>query len=131
MVEIFSTDRTMSLGCFVNFKAAKGTLSGLADAGILSEKPAVMVCSYKNDEPQQEYVATYSGGKWHTPRIPKVPHAIESRTKRRHRKRLRKEYPTPEHCFREGFPDWMNGAYPVPYADNLRSCNRKCRIHAV
>lgn len=37
MVEIFSTDRTMSLGCFVNFKAAKGTLSGLADAGILSE----------------------------------------------------------------------------------------------
>jgi len=46
----------------VNFKAAKGTLSGLADAGILSEKPAVMVCSYKNDEPQQEYVATYSGG---------------------------------------------------------------------
>ena len=24
MVEIFSTDRTMSLGCFVNFKAAKG-----------------------------------------------------------------------------------------------------------
>ena len=100
MVEIFSTDRTMSLGCFVNFKAAKGTLSGLADAGILSEKPAVMVCSYKNDEPQQEYVATYSGGKWHTPRIPKVPHAVESRTKRRHRKRLRKEYPTPEHCFR-------------------------------
>ncbi|WP_287415385.1 hypothetical protein [Bacteroides sp.] len=45
MVEIFSTDRTMSLGCFVNFKAAKGTLSGLADAGILSEKPAVMVCN--------------------------------------------------------------------------------------
>lgn len=81
MVEIFSTDRTMSLGCFVNFKAAKGTLSGLADAGILSEKPAVMVCSYKNDEPQREYVATYSGGKWHTPRIPKVPHTVENRTK--------------------------------------------------
>lgn len=64
-------------------------------------------------------------------KIPKVPHAVENRTKRRHRKRLRKEYPTPEHCFREGFPDWMNRSYPVPYADNLRSCNRKCRIHAV
>ena len=57
MVEIFSTDRTMSLGCFVNFKAAKGTLSGLADAGILSEKPAVMVCSYKKDKktPQETF----------------------------------------------------------------------------
>lgn len=73
MVEIFSTDRTMSLGCFVNFKAAKGTLSGLADAGILSEKPAVMVCSYKNDEPQQEYVATYSGGNGIRHGYPKFP----------------------------------------------------------
>lgn len=131
MVEIFTTDRTMSLGCFVSFKAAKSTLNELADAGKLGGKPAVMVCSYKNDEPQHEYVATYSTGKWHTPRFPKVLHGShKNRTKRRHKKRLCKDYPTPEHCFREGFPDWMNRSYPVPlYADNLRHCSRNCRIH--
>lgn len=72
MVEIFTTDRTISLGCFANFKAAKGTLNELADTGKLNKKPAVMVCSYKNDKPQQEYVATYSGRRWHTLRLPKA-----------------------------------------------------------
>ncbi len=82
MVEIFTTDRTMSLGCFVNFKAAKGTLDELANAGNLSKTPAVMVCSYKNNEPQLEYVATYSDGKWHMPRLPKVSRTThEGRTK--------------------------------------------------
>lgn len=129
MVEIFTTDRTMSLGCFVNFKAAKGTLDELANAGNLSKTPAVMVCSYKNNEPQLEYVATYSDGKWHTPRLPKVSRtAYEGRTKRRHRKRLCKEYTSSEAMFNEGFPDWMNRSYPVPYADNLNRCNRKCRV---
>lgn len=129
MVEIFTTDRTISLGCFVSFKAAKGTLGWLADAGKLSAKPTVMVCSYKNDEPQQEYVATYSGRKWHTKRLPKVSStACKGRTKRRHRKRLRKEYASSEAMFNEGFPDWMNRSYPVPYADNLNRCNRRCRV---
>ena len=48
MVEIFNIERTKSLGCFVNFKSAKGTLNGLIASGELSgENPAVLVCCYK------------------------------------------------------------------------------------
>lgn len=62
MVEIFNIERTKSLGCFVNFKSAKGTLNGLIASGELSgENPAVLVCCYKNNEMQREYIATYYG----------------------------------------------------------------------
>lgn len=130
MVEIFTTDRTMSLGCFVNFKAAKGTLDELANTGKLSKIPTVMVCSYKNDEPQQEYTATYSGGKWHVPRLPKSSRSTgKGRTKRRHKKRLCKEYASSEAMFNEGFPDWLNRSYPVP-ACKQQGLNVGRRIHA-
>lgn len=130
MVEIFSTDRAMSLGCFVNFKAAKGTLDELACAGKLGKKPAVMVCSYKNDEPQQEYTATYSGGKWRVPKLPKVSWDTSGeRTKRHQKKRLCKEYTSSEEMFNEGFPDWMNRSYPIP-ASKQQGMNVRRRIHA-
>lgn len=128
MVEIFSTDRTISLGCFVNFKAAKGTLDELASTRKLGEIPAVMVCSYKNDEPQQEYTATYSAGKWRVPKLPKVSVASK-RTKRRHKKHLCKEYMSSEAMFNEGFPDWMNRSYPVP-SPKQQGMNVRKRIHA-
>lgn len=128
MVEIFSTDRTISLGCFVNFKAAKGTLDVLASTRKPGEIPAVMVCSYKNDEPQQEYIATYSGGKWRVPKLHKIS-VVPERTKRRHKKRLCKEYTSPEAMFNEGFPDWMNRSYPVP-ACKQQGLNVGRRIHA-
>lgn len=130
MIEVFNTDRTVSLGCFVNFKVAKGTLDELASAGKLGEKPAVMVCSYKNDEPQQEYTATYSGGKWHVPKFSKsFQPTPEKRTKRHHRKRLCKEYTSSEAMFNEGFPDWMNRSYPIP-ASKQQGMNVRRRIHA-
>lgn len=128
MVEIFSTDRTISLGCFVNFKVAKGTLNELASFGKLGESPAVMVCSYKSGEPQQEYIATYSAGKWRVPKLPKVSVASK-RTKRRHKKRLCKEYTSSEAMFNEGFPDWMNRSYPVP-ACKQQGMNVGRRMHA-
>lgn len=128
MIEVFNTDRTVSLGCFVNFKAAKGTLDELASSGKLGKIPAVMVCSYKNDEPQQEYIATYSDGKWRVPKLPKVSVASK-RTKRRHKKCLRKEYTSPEAMFNEGFPDWINRSYPVP-SPKQQGMNVRRRIHA-
>lgn len=129
MVEIFSTDRAMSLGCFANFKAAKGTLNMLANSQILGDNPAVMVCSYKNDEPRREYIVVYCGEKWHVPKYPdRLRPVKKTGTKRHHKRRLRKEYSSPEAMFNEGFPDWMNRSYPVPYADNLNRCNRKCRV---
>lgn len=128
MIEVFSTDRTISLGCFVNFKVAKGTLDELASTRKLGEIPAVMICSYKNDEPQQEYIATYSGGKWRVPKLHKVS-VVPERTKRRHKKRLCKEYTSPEAMFNEGFPDWMNRSYPVP-ACKQQGLNVGRRIHA-
>ena len=128
MIEVFKTDRTESLGCFVNFKAAKGTLSELANAGKLGIIPAVLVCSYKNDEPQQEYIATYSRGKWRVPKLLKIS-VVPERTKRRHKKRLCKEYTSSEAMFNEGFPGWMNRSYPVP-SPKQQGMNVRRRIHA-
>lgn len=128
MVEIFSIDCAMSLGCFVNFKAAKGTLDELASSGKLGTIPTVMVCSYKNNEPQQEYTVTYSAGKWRVPKLPKVSVASK-RTKRRHKKCLCKEYTSSEAMFNEGFPDWMNRSYPVP-SPKQQGMNVRKRIHA-
>lgn len=128
MIEVFNTDRTISLGCFVNFKAAKGTLNELANYGKLGTTPTVMVCSYKNNEPQQEYTVTYSAGKWRVPKLHKIS-VVPERTKRRHKKRLCKEYTSPEAMFNEGFPDWMNRSYPVP-ACKQQGLNVGRRIHA-
>lgn len=128
MVEIFSTDRTISLGCFVNFKAAKGTLDELANYGKLGTIPTVMVCSYRNNEPRQEYTVTYSAGKWRVPKLPKVSVASK-RTKRRRKKRLCKEYTSSEAMFNEGFPDWMNRSYPVP-SPKQQGMNVRRHIHA-
>lgn len=72
MIEVFNIERTKSLGCFVNFKSAKGTLNRLIASGELSgENPSVLVCSYKNNEIQREYMATYSG-KWRVSVSPKI-----------------------------------------------------------
>lgn len=130
MVEIFNTGCTVSLGCFESFKAAKSTLNELASGGELGTRPAVMVCCYKNNEPQKEYTATYSGGKWHVPRLPKssVP-LVESRVKRRRKKRLCKEYKCAEEMFNEGFPDWMNRSYPIP-TSKQQGMNVRRRLHA-
>lgn len=111
MVEIFSTDRAMSLGCFVNFKAAKGTLSELVDAGKLGKHPAVFVCCYKNNELLREYIATFSGGKWHVPASPKSQVQMKVIEKSSRKKHWCKIYHSPEKCFKEGFPDWMNRVY--------------------
>lgn len=119
MIEIFNESRTKSLGWFVNFKAAKGTLNNLVVSGELGENPSVFVCSYKNDEPQREYTVAYSAyfGKWsvQVQEFPKVrSFGKVSGKKLRHKKNGAKKYQSPEHCFREGFPDWLNRAYPVP-----------------
>ena len=130
MIEVFNADRTMSLGSFVSFKAAKRTLGVLAISGMLGKSPAVLVCSYKNDEPVREYTATFVGGKWRVPRKAAVSSRLEADVcpGRQHRKVLHKIYSSPEALFNEAFPDWLNRSYPVPYADNLRNCNRKCRV---
>nr|DAE55338.1 MAG TPA: hypothetical protein [Caudoviricetes sp.] len=114
MIEVFNMERTENFGRFVNFKAAKDTLNELAISGKLGEEPAALVCSYKNDKPQREYVATYAG-KWRIPKMPQTPQPTNSVVSKKRRKRkLCKVYKSPEHCFREGFPDWMNRSYPVP-----------------
>lgn len=113
MIEVFNIERTKSLGCFVNFKSAKGTLNGLIASGELSgENPAVLVCSYKNNEMQREYIATYCG-KWRVPPPPKVPHVAKEieGTRRKVKKHWCKIYKSSVDCFREGFPDWMNRVY--------------------
>lgn len=66
MIEILSEDRSKSLGCFKNFKAAKGTLNELVVSGELGESPSLVIDSYKNNVLQQRTIATYSAyfGKW-------------------------------------------------------------------
>lgn len=113
MVEIFNTDCTMSLGCFVNFKAAKGTLNGLIASGELSgENPSVLVCSYKNDEMQREYIAVYHG-KWNVPTSSKVPRIVQKieGVRRNVKNQCCKIYELPVDCFAEAFPVWINGVY--------------------
>lgn len=112
MIEIFNSSRTCSLGCYANFKVAKSTLNTLANNGQLGEKPSVLVCSYKNGEPLREYFATYNG-KWRVPKS--ASQSVKSRKRKSQRPReLCKTYKSPEECFREGFPDWLNRSYPVP-----------------
>lgn len=113
MIEIFSARGTRSFGCFASFKTARGTLDSLARTGALGAVPSVAVCSYRNGTPQREYTATLRGGKWRTPRPVKDVSRPQGRRTRR-RKFLCKVYASPEECFREGFPDWMNRSYPVP-----------------
>jgi hypothetical protein len=110
MVEIFSIDRTISLGCFENFKAAKGTLNGLIVSGKLGENLSVFVCSYNGDKLQREYTATYNG-KWHVPTSPKRQVQAKDIEKTTRKKHWCKIYKSPEQCFKEGFPDWMNKVY--------------------
>lgn len=129
MIEIFNMERTEIFGRFLNFKAAKSSLNELVIAGKLSEKPTVLVCSYKNDEPQREYVARYDG-KWCIPKLPKTPQPFKGDIPKKRRKRkLCKDYESPEHCFREGYPDWMNRSYPVPVLKQ-QGMNVRRKIHA-
>ena len=96
MVEIFNIERTKSLGCFVNFKSAKGTLNVLIASGELSgENPAVLVCCYKNNEMQREYIATYYG------------------VRRKVKNQCCKIYELPMDCFTEAFSDWIGAYQPV------------------
>lgn len=129
MIEVFNMERTENFGRFLNFKVAKDTLNELAISGKLGKKPVVLVCSYKNGEPQREYAVSYDG-KWHVPKPPKTPQPTNSIVSKKRRKRkLCKVYQTPEHCFREGFPDWMNRSYPVPVLKR-QGMNVRKSIHA-
>lgn len=113
MIEVFNIERTKSLGCFVNFKSAKGTLNEFVASGELSgENPSVLVCSYKNGEMQREYIAVYHG-KWHVPASSKVPHIVQKieGVRRKVKKQCCKIYELPVDCFAEAFPVWINGAY--------------------
>lgn len=111
MIEIYSVDRTNSYGRFANFKAAKSTLHSLIASGKLSgEKPSILVCSYKNNEPQREYVATCFGT-WKVPKVRKTLTSPESKKKTRRKRGWCKRYPSPEAYFKEGFPDWLNKVY--------------------
>lgn len=130
MIEIFDARRTRSFGCFASFKAATDTLDALAAGGQLGGIPAVSVSQYRNGELQREYKAARCADKWRIPHIRKRKMQLPEDGGKRRKRKWRKEYPTPEHCFREGFPDWMNRSYPVPYDDRLRQCNRQCRAYA-
>lgn len=114
MIEIFNENRTKSLGWFKNFKVAKGTLNELATSGKLGENPSVLVCSYKSNEPQSEYAATYSAyfGKWDVQVHSKVcSPVLKDKRKVCRKKSGAKKYKSSVDYFREGFPDWMNKVY--------------------
>lgn len=131
MIEVMNIAGTESFGCFNNMKAANSTLNSLALSKELGEYPAVLVYAYKNGKPTREYVATYSGNKWRVPKLPKEQAPAKTSHKKVHRKRrLCKEYDSPEHCFREGFPDWMNRSYPVP-ACKQQGMDVRRRVHAL
>lgn len=115
MIEVFNIERTKSLGCFVNFKSAKGTLNGLIASGELSgENPAVLVCSYKNNVIQREYIATYCG-KWRVPASPKMPHIAQKveGVRSKVKNQCCKIYELPMDCFTEAFSDWIGAYQPV------------------
>lgn len=110
MIEIFNANRTESLGWFKNFKAAKGTLNGFIISGELGGNTSVFVCSYNGNKLQREYTATYDG-KWHIPASQKLQAQAKGIEKTSRKKHWCKIYNSPEQCFKEGFPDWMNRTY--------------------
>lgn len=131
MIEIHNADRTRSFGRFACFKAAAATLAVLAAGTVPGAIPAVSVSSYRNGILQREYEAVFLKGKWRERKMPSLPgrHTVpQARPVRKHPRKLCRIYPTPEHCFREGLPDWLNRSCPVPYADSLKHCNRRCRV---
>lgn len=113
MIEILSEDHSKSLGCFKNFKAAKGTLNELVVSGELGESPSLVIDSYKNNVLQQRTIATYSAyfGKWGVEEPPQVGVSKKRRKKMQRKKHWCKIYKSPVQCFKEGFPDWMNRVY--------------------
>lgn len=112
MIEILSEDRSKSLGCFKNFKAAKGTLNELVVSGELGESPSLVIDSYKNNVLQQRTIATYSAyfGKWGVEAPPRCV-SKNGRKKTQRKKHWCKIYKSPVQYFKEGFPDWMNRVY--------------------
>ena len=64
MIEIFNSNRTLSLGRFRSFKAAENTLEAFASAGRLGAIPEVLLCTYCGAFPLQEYTASRQNGKW-------------------------------------------------------------------
>lgn len=68
MIEIFDSNRTLSLGRFRSFKAAENTLEALASAGRLGIVPRIQFCTYCGALPQQEYTAIRRNGKWNLQR---------------------------------------------------------------
>lgn len=117
MIEIMNLAGTESFGCFNNMKAANNTLEELALSKKAGKNLAVLVYAYKSGKPIREYVATYLGDKWHVPKLRKEQTAKTFYKRAHHKRRLCKEYNSPEHCFREGFPEWMNRSYPVPFCE--------------
>ena len=64
MIEIFNSNRTLSLGRFRSFKASENTLEAFASAGRLGAIPEVLLCTYYGALPQQEYTASRHNGRW-------------------------------------------------------------------
>lgn len=64
MIEIFDSNRTLSLGRFRSFKAAENTLDTFALTGRLGAIPQVSLCTYCGALPQREYTAFRHHGKW-------------------------------------------------------------------
>lgn len=114
MVEIYSLDRQICHGSFLDFKHAKNTLNCLLAAGkITGEIPSVIVDSYKCGRLERTYVATYSG-RWRVPKQLKTPKPIsrgEIMPKRQ--ERTRKKRDMSRRCFREGLPEWLVKPMPV------------------
>lgn len=130
MIEVFNAKRTRSFGCYADFKAATNMLDGLVRKYVVSGVvPRVSVSAYRGGVLQRQYTAVYVQGKWRVPKLPTRQRATLPPVRIRHRRGLRREYPSADMIFREAYPDWLNRACPL-FADNLHRCNRRgCVYH--
>lgn len=116
MIEIYSLDRKVCHGDFLDFKHAKTTLDNLLAAGkITGEIPSVSVDCYKCGRLERTYVATYSG-RWHVPKQLRTSRRAENfrgNIASGHRGRPSKKRDVSHKYFREGLPDWLVKPMPV------------------
>lgn len=116
MVEIYSLDRQICHGNFLDFKHAKTTLDCLLAAGkITGEIPSVSVDSYKCGRLERTYIATYSG-RWRVPKQLRTSEPTENfrgRIVPGRQERPRKRRDESRRYFREGLPEWLVKPMPV------------------
>lgn len=114
MVEIFNIERTKSLGCFVNFKSAKGTLNGLIASGELSgETRQCWFAAIKTMKCNVNISLLIT--EMHVPASPKAPHIAQKieGVRRKVKNQCCKIYELPMDCFTEAFSDWIGAYQPV------------------